>query len=276
LLGILEGERGRSQEAERDLRKAIEINPKHLRAAYQLAQQIEQQGGENSAPEFQRVIQGILNAQPENLAALLELGRIAAKQGDSSTLKSVIAKINSRSSSWPAEVQQQVAALQAAASGSDTRAAALRTTFLRNVLMRVPEYREDLTVLKPPPGDEAEPITRFLRMESPSFTPATADTAITFQSQPLADAGAGWNLVRAISLNPTGTPAVIAANSHAVRLPGQTTLPFPGGPSKQPPLPEGILAIDFNYDFKPDLVLSGAGGVRFWRQDNPDKFTDVT
>lgn len=276
LLGILEANRGHSQEADRDLRKAIEINPKHLRAAYQLAQQIEQQGGENNAAEFQRVMQGILSAQPDNLAALLEMGRMVAKQGDSSTLKSVVAKISSRSSSWPPEVQQQVAALQAAVSSSDTRVAALRTTFLRNVLMRVPEYREDLAIIKPPPGDELEPITHFLKMESPSFTPAAPDTAITFQSETLGDLGSGWNLVRAVLLNPTGTPALIEANSHTVRLSKQTTLPFPGGPSNHPPLPEGILAMDFNYDFKPDLVLAGAGGVRLWRQENPDKFTDVT
>ncbi len=276
LLGILDGARNRLQEANRDLRKAIEINPKHLRAAYQLAQQIEQQGGENSAAEFQRVIQDILNAQPDNLAALLELGRITAKRGDSTTLKSVMAKISSRSSAWPAEVQQQVAALQSAVSGSDLNAAAMKTIFLRNVLMRVPDYRQDLAVIKPPPGEEAEPVTHFLRMESPSFIPAAADTAITFEVEPLANTGSGWTLARAVSLNPEGPPIVIEANAHAVRLSAQTTLPFPGGPFKQPPLPEGILPVDFNYDFKPDLVFAGAGGVRFWRQDAPDKFTDVT
>jgi Tfp pilus assembly protein PilF len=276
LLGVLEGNRGRAQEADRDLRKAIEINPKHLRAAYQLAQQIEQQGGDKSAAEFQAVMQGILRAQPENLAALLELGRMAAKEGDASTLKSVVDKISSKASSWPPEVQQQVAALRAAASSPDTRAAAMRTIFLRNVLMRVPEYREDLGVIKPPPGDEAEPLTHFLRMESPSFTRAVADMGISFPAMPLPDAGTGWNLARAVLLDPTGRPVVIEANSHAVRLSAHTTLPFPGGAAKQPPLPEGILAIDFNYDFKPDLVFAGAGGVRFWRQDTPDKFSDVT
>ncbi|HLZ36001.1 MAG TPA: CRTAC1 family protein, partial [Nitrospira sp.] len=54
------------------------------------------------------------------------------------------------------------------------------------------------------------------------------------------------------------------------------TLPFPGGASKTPPAPEGILGLDFNYDFKTDLVLAGAGGVRFFRQDSPSAFTDVT
>ena len=37
-----------------------------------------------------------------------------------------------------------------------------------------------------------------------------------------------------------------------------------------------MLPLDFNYDFKTDLVLAGAGGVRFFRQDKPDTFTDVT
>ncbi len=39
---------------------------------------------------------------------------------------------------------------------------------------------------------------------------------------------------------------------------------------------KAFLQIDFNYDFKTDLVLAGAGGVRLMRQDSTEKFTDVT
>src|SRR6476646_1400078 len=124
LLGVVEGSRGRPQEAGNDLRKAIEINPKHLRATYLRAQQIEQRGGENSTAEFRRVMESILKVQPDNLAVLLEVARIAAKQGNSSTLKSVAEKISARSSSWPPEVRQQVATFQAAVSNSDTQAVA--------------------------------------------------------------------------------------------------------------------------------------------------------
>ena len=53
-------------------------------------------------------------------------------------------------------------------------------------------------------------------------------------------------------------------------------LPFRAELRTKPPLPEGVLQVDFNYDFKTDLVLAGAGGVRLMRQDSPDKFTDVT
>jgi Flp pilus assembly protein TadD len=277
LLGILEADRGHSAEAIADLRKAVDLNPKNLRAAYALGEEIERQGGANSEREFQQVIQSILAAQPDNLAALLELSRVAAKRGDAATLKSAVAQISARSSAWPPEVQQQLATVQAAAAGTDLRAAATRTTFLRNVLMRVPDYRQSLFVIKAPAGEEARPFTHFVRMESPVFKPAPADTAIQFPIRPVTDAAnRHWDWIGAIQLGSAGAPVIAEADGREVRLSTGATLPFPGGPASVPPLPEGVLQVDFNYDFKTDLVLAGAGGVRLFRQDNPSAFTDVT
>jgi len=277
LLGLVETGKGRSTEAIADLRKAIELNPQDLIATYQLAQEIERQGDTNSDADFQKLMQQIVEAQPNNLAALLELGRVAAKHGDIATLKQVIASVQAQSQPWPPEVQQQFIALQTAASGPDPRAAALRTTFLRNVLMRLPDFRRDLAAIKPPPGDEAQPFTHFLRMETPQFTPAPADTAMTFDPQPLANADkTQWSWIGAISLGDSGSPVVAKANGSEVLLATGARFAFPGGVSHMPPMPEGIVPIDFNYDFKTDIVLAGAGGVRFFRQDTPATFTDVT
>jgi Tfp pilus assembly protein PilF len=277
LLGILEADRGHSAEAIADLRRAVDLNPKNLRAAYALAEEIERQGDANSEAEFQQAIQKILAAQPDNLAALLELSRVAAKRGDAATLKSAVAEINARSSAWPPEVKQQLATVQTAAAGTDLRAAATRTTFLRNVLMRVPEYRQSLAIIKAPAGEEAQPFTHFVRMESPVSKPAPADLAIQFAPQPVANPGNGhWNWIGAIQLGSAGAPVIAEANGREVHVSSGATLPFPGGPSAVPPSPEGVLQVDFNYDFKTDLVLAGAGGVRLFRQDSPSAFTDVT
>jgi hypothetical protein len=277
LLGLLESDRGNFTQAIADLRKAAEINPQNLRAIYLLAEQIERQGAANNETEFQAQIQRILSAAPGNLAALVELARIAAKRGDADTLKSVVAQISSRSSQWPPEVQQQVTALQAAASGPDVRAAATRTIFLRNVLVRVPEYRQDLAAIKPPPGDAAQPLTRLLRLPAPEVKPAAADMATTFTAEAIAGfADRRWACVQAVALGTSGAPTVLAADGREVRLASGAKFPFPGGASGLPPSPEGILPIDFNYDFKNDLVLAGAGGVRFLRQDSSQAFTDVT
>jgi tetratricopeptide (TPR) repeat protein len=277
LLGMVESSRGNSANAIADWRKALEINPANYRAAYRLAEEVERQGDPNSDVEYQRLIQKILTTQPDNLAAQLELARVAAKRGDAPTLKSALAQITSRSANWPPEVKAQLAALQGAADGSDLRAAATRTTFLRNTLMRVPEFRESLAVLKAPPGEEAEPFTHFLRLQRPDFTPAPADTALAFTMKPIAIGdGAAWKWVGAIYLGSAGAPVVSVASGREVRLSTGATFPFPGGSSGAAPFPEGILQMDFNYDFKTDLVLAGAGGLRLMRQDALEKFTDVT
>jgi Tfp pilus assembly protein PilF len=277
LLGILESSRGRSAQAIASLRKAAELDPRDLRSSYALAQEIERQGGPNSEAEFQQVIEKMLAVQPDNLAALLELSRIAAKRGDAATLKSAMAKIGTRAPAWPSEVQEQWAALQTAAGGADLRVAAVRTTLLRNVLWRVPEYRTSFSRIKAPPGEEAQPFMHFVRLESPVFKPASADMVTTFDPQPVANSGDGrWNWIGAIQLGGAGAPMVAEGNGDELRLSSGATLPFPGGPSRVPPSPEGVLQLDFNYDFKTDLVLAGAGGVRLFRQDDPGAFTEVT
>jgi tetratricopeptide (TPR) repeat protein len=277
LIGLLESGRGRSAEAVAALGKAVELNPKNLVATYKLAEEIERQGDENSEAEFQRLVQKILEAQPDNLAALLELARVSAKRNDADTLRRTVEKISARSSGWTPEVQQQLSAVQTAAAGTDTRATATRIAFLRNVLVREPEFRRSLAAIKPPPGEEAEPFTKFLRLETPTFTPAPADTALNFTQEQMPNAGdARWNWVGAISLSSEGSPVIVEANGREMRLASGATYPFPSGASAVPPRADGVLGIDFNYDFKTDLVLAGAGGVRLLRQDDTNAFTDVT
>ena len=277
LLGLVETGKGHSAEAIADFQKSIDLEPRNLIATYRLAEEIERQGDANSDTEFQKLMQQIVDAQPKNIAALLELGRIAAKRGDIATLKHVVDSMKSESQSWPPEVKPQFDALQSAASGPEPRTAALRTTYLRNVLMRLPDFRKDLAGIKPQPGDEAQPFTHFLRMETPKFTPAAADTGMHFEAQPLANPDkTRWTWIGAVSLGDAGRPTVVEANGNEVRLESGARFPFPGGAAHDSPMPEGIIPIDFNYDFKTDLVLAGAGGVRFYRQDSSLAFTDVT
>ena len=274
LLGLLESSRGNTEDAIAALRKSVELDGHNLIALYKLGEEVERQGNPESPKQYQSIIQDILTAKPDNLAALVELSRIAAKRGDNATLRSTVARIGMRSSAWPAEVREQVAALEIATNSGDNAAAATRTSFLRNVLARVPEYRRDLAAIKPPPGEEAIPFTHFLKLESPVFTTAPADTTLKFKPEPVAalDSLSSWT--GAISLSGEGAPVIATAGTREVRLASGAKLPFPA--TSKPPSSDSILPVDFNYDFKTDLVLAGEGGVRFFRQDSPSAFTDVT
>ena len=276
LLGLLESSRGNTEAAIAAFRRSVEVDQQNLIARYKLAEEVERQGGPESPKQFQAIIQDILTARPDNLAVLIELTRIAAKRGDNTTLRSTVARIGMRSSAWPVEVREQVAALETATNSGDNAAAATRTSFLRNVLVRVPEYRRDLAAIKPPPGEEAMPFRHFLKIESPVFKTAAPDLSIEFKPEPVNSTADKMDWVGAISLSGEGAPVIVTATAHELRLTSGATLPFPGGASNAPPTIHGILAVDFNYDFKTDLVLAGEGGVRFFRQDSPNAFTEVT
>jgi len=277
LLGVLEGARGNSSASIDDLREAVRQNPRNLRAIYRLATEVERQGDANSDAQVQALMEQILKVQPDNMAALVDLCRVSAKRGDVDTLRSAIARMAEHSQGWSPEVKQQFAELQTAAASPDHRAPATRSTFLRNVLMREPEFRANLAEIAAQPGEEAEPITRFLRLQNPPSHPAPMDTAMSFTSQPAqADDARKWSWIGAIALNGSDLPVVAVAEGHHVHLANGADLPFPGGTSGQGPSPEGVLAFDFNYDFKTDLLFAGGGGIRLFRQDRPDNFTDVT
>ena len=275
LLGQLESDRGNSQAAITDLQAAVQLNPKNLKALYQLASEVERQGGPESDQHFQQLIQQILAIAPGNLAAQLDLSRIAAKRGDAQTLRTSVDRIAKSSGTWSPEVQQQLATLQAAANGPEPRSAATRSVFLRNVLMREPTFRSDLAELKPQPGEGAQPMTKLLRLPNLPSRPSPADDGMTFTAESKATpAGKPATWAGAIDLNGTDTLVLAQANADIVQLANGVTLPFPG--AGHAPTPEGIVPVDLNFDFKTDLVFAGAAGVRLFRQQDATHFTDVT
>jgi Tfp pilus assembly protein PilF len=277
LLGILDSEQGRFDSAIANFSKAAQLNPKDVRNIYALAQVYEREGSPNGDAEFQRLVESILALDPQNVAAQLELSRIAAKRGEVATLRSSILRLQAAASSWPPEARDQLQALQAAADGPDARPAAVRTTLLRNVLWRDADFRTSFSRLKKPAGEELQPYTQSLRLVSPKFKPAARDVALGFDVHPVAEAGSGrWNWTGAIHLTSTGAPTLAWANAREFRLANGVTLSFPGGNPESPPSAEGVLQLDFNYDFKTDIVLAGSGGFRLYRQEGEGRFIDAT
>jgi Flp pilus assembly protein TadD len=272
----LESARGNLAEAVSLLRRAVELDPRNLIATYSLAQEVERQGGDANDTEAQRLMEKILEVQPGNLVALLEVTRLTAKRGDGAALQNALSRTAGLSAGWPQEAKDQLTALQAAAAGADTRAAGARVAFLRNVLVRLPEYRANLAAVKLPTGELGEPFTRFLKMPSPSPQPAPIDEGLTFTAEALPELANGkWSWVGAVSLDGQSAPTVIAATAREVRV-GGATLQFPGGPSATEPTADGVLTLDYNYDFKLDIALAGAGGFKLYRQESNGSFTDVS
>ncbi len=179
LSGLLESSRGRPSEAITHLRRAVALDPRNLKALYALAAEVEHEWGDAREDETVRFLEQILPAAPGNLAVQLDLARLAARRGDASRLRALVARMEAKAASWPAEVREQFEALQAAGASEDVRAAAPRVQSLRNVLVRLPEYRQSRLAVQDPPEVLGEPFTRTLRMQMP----APPDTSLSFKAE---------------------------------------------------------------------------------------------
>jgi len=270
-LGDIESKRGNLPEANQHFRRAVELDNANIKALYSLAQETERQASGSSDSDALQFLKKILDRHPANIAVLVDVARLAAKTGDTATLKSAVARLSRQSSSWPAEVQQQMKALEQAALSSNPRDAALRVAFLRNVLLRVPEYRRNIDAVKTPPASAGEPFVKFMKLPSPSSEPAPPDLAMSFASEPLADVPQGhaaW--LRPFYLDGTGKESIMWSDGDSIHILGGATLKT--GPIGR----NGVAVADLNFDFKNDLVVAGPKGVRIYQQQDPGRFTDVT
>ena len=292
LFGQLESARGNSAEAAKHFRRAAELDPRNLKALYALSREVER-GGEGGEEEVLRLLQKILEVEPGNLSVRLDVARLAAKRGDAELFGRLMSGFEKDSAAWPPEVQEQLKAVQAAAASGNTRAAAPRVQFLRNVLVRLPEYRQSRLAVEDPPEILSEPFTRFIKLESPSPLPAPPDEGLSYAVEDVPGiTEVDWTWARAVTLDGEGTTTVLAGhdivptpagvprhkNPGGVHLAGGQRLDFPGRLSKyEPPGPRGrgVAALDFDYDFKVDLALAGEG-FRLYRQEEAGRFADVT
>jgi Tfp pilus assembly protein PilF len=278
LQGRLETSRGRIEQGVAQLRRAVDLDRGGLRARYALAEEIERAGGANADAEAQQLFEQILQQKPDNLAALLERARLAAKRGDAGALRDATGRLDPMAAGWPAQAREQYNALRQATDAGNFADAARSVAFLRNVLVRTTVFRESLALVRTPTELIAEPFTRFLRLPPPSPSPSPADEGVTFTRAPLTGVGSGpAGIVTAAPLDGDSAPAAMAMDDREVRVAGTARpLPFPTGGSGATLNAHSILTLDWNRDFKTDIALAGPGGVRLFVQQDGGTFADVT
>jgi len=277
LLGQIESRRGKLPEAIAHLKKAVELDGKNLKALYSLAQETERQGEATSDAGAQKLLEQILGLQPDNLTVLLDVTRLAAKRDDGEALKKTAVKLAEKSAAWPDEAKQQMSTLQQTANSGNPRAAAPLVAFLRNVLLRVPDYRQSFNAVKTPAEFVGDPFLKFIKLPSPSSQPAPPDTAMTFEMQAIVGTQSEvQSAIGAIQLKSEWPPVIYQVSKRGLRFIGGATHEYTGGARGFLPSANSILAVDLNYDFNPDLVMVGDGGLKIYQHDGAGKFGDIT
>lgn len=279
LRGILESRQGRKKNAISHLKEALSIDPDHDEARYALAREIENLGGADSDLLAESQLDELLKRRGENLAVLIEKGRLVAKRGDMDELNSVLSRIKPYAVAWPSQAHEIFEALVSASSDPGMDSIGTEFIFLKNVLARVQNFRQSLRKITASPDVVSEPFEQFLVLPWVDSVSASADTSLSYGLAPLGDAMTGtWSSMLVTVLNADGDIGVFVADGTEVRQLGEseTGIPFPGGDLEIKSTSAGILPLDWNYDFKTDLVLTGAGGLRLLQQGEGGGFNDVT
>jgi hypothetical protein len=265
LAGRMEAARGRFDESAAQLRRAISLDDATLVARFALADELQRGGGPDADAEAASLYDALAMRAPANLAILLERGRLAARRSDGQRLGDSVSRVTALAADWPAVAQEQLRDLQAAAAASRFPDAARSTTLLRNVLARVPAFSESLAAVRTPAELISPPIDRFVALTPASPAPAPADTALTFTRETVAGAPPSASQVIAVGSDRPGGPDLYVASADGVRRAGQDAV-IAAGPAS------ALAGVDWNHDFRTDLVLGAGAGVQVLLQGDDGGF----
>jgi tetratricopeptide (TPR) repeat protein len=291
LAARMEAARGQLDQAVARLRRAVELDPEGLRASFALADELQRLNTAEGDAEALMLLDDILRRAPDNIAVLIERARIAARRGDAMRLQSSLAALAPLSATWTPQALDQFKAFENAVRDQRTDDAVRATTFLRNVLAPVPAFRESLAAVRTPAELIAEPFDRFLALTPPTPQPSPPDASIAYAAEPAGTEAATSLLVVFPTIE--DAPVLFAADATNLRrLDGPAaTWPFPSGRGGTPALAEAtadksvppspppsgaLVALDWNHDFRTDIVMAGQGGLRLLLQDAQGAFSDAT
>jgi tetratricopeptide (TPR) repeat protein len=304
LLGILAEKQGRVAAAVTHFRSAAAHDPQDSVALYSLAQAISKEGKTGAEAEYQQLMEQILKVQPSNLPVLMEQASTAFRRQDQAAFQGALERLAGLSSSWTPAAQKKLDDVRQAAANLP-KDVPRELPLLDNLLKAERGYAQDSFAIRRQPGFVGTPVRHFLVLARPRSTPAPPDAELSWRAERLPTPGldkpglekSRWDVLRTVwlarekplaDLKGGAKPvagrasdvfalAVFVANGREIRRADVQAppFPFPGGPNEAPPTAAGVLTLDWNNDFRIDLLLAGAGGLAFWQQGPDGSFASV-
>ena len=276
LIGLMENIEGDVETTMNTLQQAVDLDPSNIRALFALAQVLERSGDDPDGSGVKQLMDDILRYHPENMAVLFEQMRLAVEHEDAETLQRMIGRLSDATEMWPEQAKELFEGLKSAASASDFNSAVTQVAFMKNVLLRYPEYRQSLSFVQAPAEQVSELIMHFILLPSPTAYPSPPDDSLTFAAEIVVSGSDDWENLFLITLDEEARPTIFPANGREVFMAEDITLDFPGGSDHRPPSLDGIVGLDYNYDFRMDLAFAGDGGFRLFHQDSLGVFSNIT
>jgi tetratricopeptide (TPR) repeat protein len=274
LAARMETARGRLDDGIAGLRRAVALDASGLRTRFALAEELSRLNDAGADKEAQTLLDELARRAPANLAIQLERARLAARLRDAQRLRESVDALGRDTASWSAQAQEQFAAVQKVAADGNFDEAPRAATILRNVLAPVPAFSESLTAARTPAELIAEPFDRFLVLASPPATPSPADATLSFTSESIEN-GDGLSITGAFPLTTDGAPVIVGANTAVLRFLEGAPRGYSLNHTERPAVLKhsSIAALDWNHDFRTDLVWAQGPALRLMLQNQDGTFS---
>ncbi len=272
LLGVAEQKRGKLAAAIDHFRRAVALEPKNVQALYRLAKAIEQQHEPGSDAEFDKLLNRIIETDPQNLYILQDRLKAAATRGDRAASREIADRFKPLAAGWRPQLKSAFDQLEKAlADPKGQIELGLALPFL-GPLKGEPEFARSAAAVDAEQKLESLVIDHFVVLAEPKHTPADPDTEIQFVARPLEGVPDGeFDALVPAWLDDKSPPTLLLANSKRLRqIGGKIDLPSIALGQR------GLVPIDWNNDFHTDILLAGSGGLRFFQQKDDGSFADVT
>ena len=272
LASRLESARGELDASVALLRRATAADPADVRAGFALVEELERAGQGDPGDEVTRLLDDLIARVPANLAVVVERARVAARRSDAVRARDSVMRLNAMSAGWPAIALEQLNGLRQAVAAGEWQDAVRSAALLRNVLARVPAFTEGLGQIRTPAELVGPALSRFVVLASPSARPSPPDPALSFAAEPLRAVEGPAHLLVLHAAG--GEPTLAAAEATGLkRLDASGTLlaSWPAGTAER-----GATTLDWNHDFRSDVAVYGAQGLRVFVQDESGGFADQT
>jgi len=245
----------------RYLRRAVSVDSLNTYALFELMEHIS-----IDSEDSESLTNQLMTAAPGNTAVLV---RQLERQSYLGSLDAeLIDELDDYT--WGADVSDQIANLRNVSTEEEI---SIQLTILRNILLSEPRYRQDLADVRVSVERIGDPIVRLIRLETPSSNPAPLDDSLEFiqenQSRIFTTAPQEW--ISAVALGNNALPAIFFAGRDSIKTLRGEAWQSPGMSGH-----DAGIAVDYNSDFRTDLVLVGTEGLQVLRQDSLEQFMDAT
>lgn len=274
LAGILESRKGNIQKAISYLETAAELDSSNPKILFALADELERQDPEKNAPKIKKLLDQILEQDPDNLAVLLETVRTAAKWGNKEVLKESLSNLEKQSDNWPEQIKKQFLEQKATILEKQGKNITFELAFLRNNLNQLSRFQSDLRKVQFPPNQVGFLISRFLWLPNIVNKAAPMDRELAFASRE--EGGRSARLFKPVGLANEQKGSTVRISGNTATINSELQLAFPAEKGKNRLAPEAVNALDYNYDFRNDLAFAGERGFKLFKQLEDSTFTEVT